>query len=214
MLRLPRESTPLLAAFTPSCFSTHQRHSSVKGRTACRCASPSRKSARAILRSALIRSLALVARQTGSWRAHDHRKPVSKGSSTMTPHHRYVSGPPHGPCSRCARLIPPERKRQRLDEDTRRAAHGSQPGRLFFCLPVETSSADNGSRTISAQHKAGQPTYVLVSAGTDSVMFRVVPCVSTRVKTFGEIRVHFRTPPRIARRARGCLWQQMEARHA
>ena len=205
---------PLSTAFTPSCFSAYQRHSSVKGRTACRCASPSRKSARAILRSALIRSLALVARQTGSWRAHDHRKPVSKGSSTMTPHHRYVSGPPHGPCSRCARLIPCERKRQRLVEETRRAAHGSQLGRLFMSLPVETNSADSCSRTISAQHKVGLPTYDLVSAGTDSVMFRVVPCASTCVKTSCEIRVNFRASPRIARRARACLWQRLEACHA
>ena len=214
MLRLQRESTPLSAGFTPSCFSTHQRHSSVKGRTACRCASPSRKSARAILRSALMRSLALVARQTGSWRAHDHRKPVSKGSSTMTPHHRYVSGPPHGPCSRCARLIPCERKRQRLDEDTRRAAHGSQPGRLFFCLPVETSSADNGSRTISAHHEAWRPTDDLGSAGTDSLMFRVVPCTFSRVKTSGETRVNRRQPAHRTRYPSERQMQRREARHA
>jgi len=132
----------------------------------------------------------------------------------MTPHYRYVSGPPHGPCSRCARLIPHERKRQRLVEDTRRAAHGSQPGRLFISLPVDTTSADSCSRTISAHHEAWQPTDVLGSAGTDSLMFRVVPCASTCVKTSGEIRVHFRASPRIACRARACLWQRMEARHA
>lgn len=132
----------------------------------------------------------------------------------MTPHYRYVSGPPHGPCSQCARPIPRACPRQHKREDTRRAAHGSQPGRLFISLPVDTNFADSCSRTISAQHEDWRPTNEFVSAGTDSVMFRVVPCASTCVKTSGEIRVHFRASPRIARRARACLWQRMEARHA
>jgi hypothetical protein len=132
----------------------------------------------------------------------------------MTPQHRYLSDRAYGPCSRYARLIPRERKRQRRDEVTRRAAHGSQPRRLFTCLTTVTNAGVKRYSTISAQHEDRQPTYDLVHAGTDSVMFRVVPCAFTRVKTSSEICVHFRTPPRIARRARNRLWQRMEACYA
>jgi len=132
----------------------------------------------------------------------------------MTPHLRYVSGPPHGPCPHHARLFPRERKRQRLVEETRRAAHGSQPGRLFFCLPVETSSADNGSRTISARHEDWRPSDDLRSAGTDSLMFRVVPCASTRVKTSGETRVNGLQPAHRTRYPSERQMQRREARHA
>jgi len=132
----------------------------------------------------------------------------------MTPRHRYVSGPAHGPRPRCARLIPRERRRQRLDEDTRRAAHGSQPGRLFISLPVDTNSADSCSRTISAHHEAWQPTYDLVRAGTDSVMFRVVPCTSIDVKTSGDIRAKSVEPPRLFHYTPERLMEREEARHA
>ncbi len=132
----------------------------------------------------------------------------------MTPQHRVKSNPGCGLLRRCTRPIPRERTRQHKREDTRRAAHGSQPERLFISLPVDTSSADSCSRTTSAQHEIRRPTNEFVSAGTDSVMFRVVPRASTGVKTSCEIRVNFRESPRIARRARACLWQRMEACHA
>jgi len=132
----------------------------------------------------------------------------------MTPQLPIKGNPAHGALPRCAQPIPRACPRQHRCEDARRAAHGSQPGRLFISLPVDTNSADSCSRTISAQHEIWRPTNEFVSAGTDSVMFRVVPCASTCVKTSCEIRVNFRESPRIARRARACLWQRMEACHA
>lgn len=132
----------------------------------------------------------------------------------MTPQHRIKSNSGCGLLLRCTQPIPRERTHQHKREDTRRAAHGSQPGRLFISLPVDTNSADTCSRTISAQHDAWQLTYDLVSAGTDSVMFRVVPCTSTDVKTSSDIRARSLELLRFLRHTPDHLTEREEARHA
>lgn len=98
--------------------------------------------------------------------------------------------------------------------DTRRAASGSQPRRLFLYPPVGNHPAGGFAQTISTQHELRWPTKRLVSAGINSLMFRVVPCAFRRVKTCVGIRVNISMPSRRQRHLSTPLERREEAHDA
>ena len=132
----------------------------------------------------------------------------------MAIHHHRACLPTAGSIARRATLLKRACSRQCLSEDTRRAAYGNQPGRLFFHPLAGINPNGGASWTISTRHEAWLPTEVLVSAGSDPLTFRVVPCAFTCVKTRREICSTYHDTRRLQHGDPAQLKSRKEARYA
>ena len=132
----------------------------------------------------------------------------------MTKHNRGACGTPIWPMTSRAKPLRRAWSRHRLPEDTRRAANGSQPRRLFLSPPAGNCPAGRFTQTISTCHEVGQPTLNLRSVGTSSLMFRVVPCAFRHVKAHDGTRVNNYISPRTRRHISAPLERRKEARDA